>query len=253
MRRAAGAPSRRAGLVLALVVANALTALTALAVVSPAMAVTPVSLAGASWIWYPEGNPAQSAPAETRYLRRSFSVPSGAVSDAQFVVTGDDTVDVWLNGVPLAGSPRVTDSWKQALYVDLASVLRTGANTLAVASRNVAGSAGVIGRVYVATGGGSVDLVTDGGWKAAQTVTEDWTDPGYPDTGWPAAMVIGPYGVAPWLSNVSPPDPSLAAPLAVVAVTTERRRPDRHRRPDPTVRLDADVGQPRADPGAGTR
>src|ERR1039457_6905038 len=29
-------------------------------------------LAGANWIWFPEGNPAVSAPVGTRYFRREF-------------------------------------------------------------------------------------------------------------------------------------------------------------------------------------
>ena len=69
------------------------------------------------------------------------------------VVTGDDTVDVWLNGKPLAGSPRVAGSWRNALYVDLRSALKPGSNTIALASRSKGGHAGVIGRVRVRTAG----------------------------------------------------------------------------------------------------
>src|SRR5215218_2296275 len=62
-----------------------------------ALVSTPVSLGGAHWIWYPEGDPSAGAPAATRYLRRTFTAPAGPYTDAQLVVTGDDTVDVWLN------------------------------------------------------------------------------------------------------------------------------------------------------------
>ncbi|WP_424529597.1 family 78 glycoside hydrolase catalytic domain [Sphaerisporangium viridialbum] len=181
-------------------------------------------LSGAAWIWYPEGSPSQSAPVGTRYLRRGFTVPAGAVTDAQLVVTGDDTVDVWLNGVPLAGSPRRTDSWRQAIYVDLASAVRAGANTIALAARNTtAGPAGVIARLRVTTAGGTVDLVTDGAWKAASTVTPGWIEPGFADGSWPAAAVSGTYGAAPWGTGVAAPDLGAASPLAVAAPTTEHR------------------------------
>src|SRR4051812_33207105 len=98
-----------------------------------AAAEPPVNLAGAHWIWYPEGDPAAGAPAATRYLRRTFTVAAADIPAAQLVVTGDDTIDVWVNGTRLAGSPRAADSWKKALYVDLAGSLRPGSNTVALA------------------------------------------------------------------------------------------------------------------------
>ena len=161
---------RRAG-------ATALVLLAALLVAppAPAAAATPVSLAGAHWVWYPEGNPASSAPAAYRYFRKTFTVAAGAVTEAQLVVTGDDTVDVWLNGKPVAASPRVVDSWHDAVYVDLQSALVSGTNTLAVAARNTTvGPAGLLGKVHVVTAGGTTDLVTDGSWKAFQTVPAGW-------------------------------------------------------------------------------
>ncbi|GAA1891837.1 family 78 glycoside hydrolase catalytic domain [Asanoa iriomotensis] len=185
----------------------------------------PVNLAGPNWIWYPEGNATVSVPAATRYLRRTFTAPSGVVSEAQLVVTGDDSVDVWLNGVPLASSANVVDSWRQALYVDLAGALRPGAaNTLAVAARNTAaGPAGVLGRLRVVTAGGTVELVTDGAWKAANNVGPDWTEPATSDAAWPAAQVAAGYGTGPWGSGVTGPDVAAVSPLAVTAPTTERR------------------------------
>ncbi|MFF3442817.1 family 78 glycoside hydrolase catalytic domain [Streptosporangium sp. NPDC002721] len=194
------------------------------AVAAPARAAAPVGLAGANWIWSPGGDARQSVPAGTRYLRRTFTVPAGAVTEAQLVATGDDTLDVWLNGVPLATSPRAEHSWRRSLYVDLAAAVRSGANTLAVAARNTtAGAAGVIGRLRVVTAGGTVELVTDGAWKAAETVVPGWTEPGFADSSWPAAAVSGAYGITPWNSDVVAPDLAAASPLAVTAPVTERR------------------------------
>src|SRR5689334_10665485 len=90
-----------------------------LTVATPALAAAPVGLDAAHWIWYPEGDPVRSAPAATRYLRRVFTAPAGPYTDARLVVTGDDTVDVWLNDSYLGGSPRVADSWRQARSFDL--------------------------------------------------------------------------------------------------------------------------------------
>jgi alpha-L-rhamnosidase len=196
-------------------------------VVSPAAqarAAAPVSLSGAHWIWYPEGDPHVSAPAAYRYFRKSFSVASGAVSDAQLVVTGDDTVDVWLNGKPLAASPRGTDAWKTALYVDLGAAIAAGTNTLAIAAHNTtAGPAGLVGHVHVVTAAGTTDLSTDGSWKTSQTAPAGWSDPGFNDASWPASTDLGAYGVGPWNADVAAPDTAAASPLTVAAATVEHK------------------------------
>jgi alpha-L-rhamnosidase len=191
---------------------------------APARAATPVGLGSAHWVWYPEGDARTSAPAAFRYFRKTFTVPAGAVSDAQFVVTGDDAVDVWLNGTSLAGSARAADSWRQALYVDLSPALAAGTNTLAVAVHNTTvGPAGLLGAVHVATAGGTVDLTTDGSWKSSQSAPTGWETAGFADSGWPAAADLGLYGIAPWSANVVAPDTSGASPLGATALTAEHR------------------------------
>jgi alpha-L-rhamnosidase len=179
-----------------------------------ALVTTPVTLDSAHWIWYPEGDPVTTAPAATRYLRRDFTAPAGPYTDAQLVVTGDDTTDVWLNGTYLAGSPRATDAWQQAHYVDLAAALRAGTNTLEIAVRNTsAGPAGLLGHLRVATAASTVDLVTDGAWQAANAVPESWV----------AAKDLGGYGIGPWNRSVAAPDPGAASPVTVAGLTTERQ------------------------------
>ena len=193
--------------------ATIVTVLT-LTLATPAVAATPVALDAAHWIWYPEGDPVQSAPAATRYLRRVFTAPAGPYTDAQLVVTGDDTVDVWLNDTYLGGSARVADAWRQARYLDLAAALRAGSNTLRIAVRNTsAGPAGLLGHVRIASAAGTVDLVTDGSWQAANAVPEPWV----------GARDLGAYGTGPWARNVAAPDLAAASPVTVSGLTTERR------------------------------
>ncbi|BCJ46988.1 rhamnosidase [Actinoplanes ianthinogenes] len=179
----------------------------------------PVGLTGAHWIWYPEGDPVTSAPVATRYLRRTFTLAAGDVAGAQLVVTGDDTVDVWANGTRLAGSPRVGDSWRQAIDVDLAGSLHAGSNTIAIAARNSGGPAGVLGRLHA----GTVDLITDGSWRAAAGVPETWSDPAFSDAAWTTAKDLGAYGAGPWGSNVALPDPAAASPVSVTDLTVNRQ------------------------------
>ncbi|MFD9435766.1 family 78 glycoside hydrolase catalytic domain [Streptomyces sp. NPDC060002] len=182
----------------------------------------PVGLTPAHWIWYPEGDPGTEAPTGHRYFRTTFTVAKGEVTDAQLVVTGDDTVDVWLNGKPLAGSPRAARSWRNALYVDLRSAVTTGANTIALASRNQGGGAGVIGRLRVLTTGGTTEVVTDGRWAAGKAVSAGWEQPGSSVEGWPTARDLGAYGTAPWYNQVGAPDLTAPSPLTVATCTVER-------------------------------
>ncbi|MBP2479368.1 alpha-L-rhamnosidase [Crossiella equi] len=195
-----------------------------LAVLSPpaASAAPPVGLAGAHWIWFPEGDPRVSAPAEHRYFRAEFTVPPGTVAEAALTVTADDTVDVWLNGLPLAASPREERGWRQALAVDLRSAVVPGRNTLAVAARNTGGPAGLLGRLRVVTAGGTAELATGAGWRVSRTAPEHWTQPGF-TADWAAAADLGAYGSGPWREDVAAPDPAAASPLRVTGGTVEHR------------------------------
>src|SRR4051794_2512447 len=193
------------------------------AAVPPAGAAPPVDLAGAHWIWYPEGNPRAAAPAGTRYFRTTFTVPAGSVSDARFVVTGDDAADVWLNGTPLASSARTAQAWRTALPVDLRPALTTGVNTLAVAVRNDGGPAGLLGRLHVTTAAGTTDLATGAAWKSAATAPEGWEQRGFADETWAAAADLGAYGTAPWGRSVPAPTPAAPSPLSVASATVGNR------------------------------
>ncbi|WP_052441579.1 family 78 glycoside hydrolase catalytic domain [Streptacidiphilus anmyonensis] len=183
----------------------------------------PVDLSGAHWVWFPEGSPQVSAPAGFRYFRRTFTAAAGGVGDAQLVVTGDDTVDVWLNGQHLAASARVADSWKNALYVDLRPALAAGSNTVAIAVSNTGGPAGLLGHLHITTSGSTTDLLTDGSWRTAQTVPAGWEQPSFDDSGWSAAADLGAYGVSPWYTGVATPDLTAASPLAASGLTVEHQ------------------------------
>jgi alpha-L-rhamnosidase len=198
---------RRLSLLATVVLCSVLVAAPARATVT-----TPVDLTNAHWIWYPEGDPTVEAPVATRYLRRTFTAPAGPYTDAQLVVTGDDTVDVWLNGTWLTGSPRGTDAWRTAIYVDLAGSLTAGANTLLIAARNNGGPAGVVGKVRI----NDQEFVTDGQWQAGQAVDEKLAGT------FVGARDLGTYGIGPWRTVVRP-NPATASPVTVAGLTTERR------------------------------
>ncbi|MFC9081814.1 family 78 glycoside hydrolase catalytic domain [Streptomyces sp. NPDC057062] len=164
----------------------------------------------ANWIWYPEGNPADSAPAGTRYLRRSFDLPDKAqISWAEMQLTADDRFTLYVNGTEVARSPLVADSWRTASIIDIGPYLHTGTNVLAVEATNTnQGPAGVLGSLHLQGAGSPTDLVTDSGWKASDSAHEGWEQPGYGDAAWPNALEAAGYGAGPWGRSVSaPPSP----------------------------------------------
>ncbi|MDQ7806419.1 family 78 glycoside hydrolase catalytic domain [Amycolatopsis sp. A133] len=157
-------------------------------------------LAGASWIWYPEGDPLGGVPPSTRFFRKTVGLATAPAS-ATLVVTGDDTATVWVNGTRVSDSPRAADSWKTAAVAEVGSLLTAGANTLAISTENTTQSpAGTIAKLTVQ---GGPTVVTDGTWKAGQSGPDGWQQRAFDDSSWPAARALTAYGTGPWGANVS--------------------------------------------------
>ncbi|MDN5852430.1 MAG: glycoside hydrolase family 78 protein [Actinomycetia bacterium] len=172
------------------------------------------SFEGANWIWYREGNPADSAPTGTRYFRRAFDLPADEeVRTATLQLTADDAFTVYVNGEEIASSPSVQDSWRTATVTEIASDLRPGRNVIAIEAVNrMPGPAGVIAKLEVEGSGAPVVLVTDDEWVTAQSAADGWYQPEFDDSTWARAMEAAPYGAGPWGSSVSapvPPEPLL--------------------------------------------
>lgn len=167
---------------------------------------------GANWIWFPEGNPAESAPVATRYFRRVFELPvNQAVSAATIEITVDDQFDLFING-QAAGTG---DGWGTPKKIAVGDFLKPGKNLLAVEARNVGNNpnpAGVIAKLRIEFKQGSpFTLTTDGGWKSATNVGEGWnTSVTFDDAAWLPTRVIGEYGSQSW-GIVSSQDRRLAA------------------------------------------
>ncbi|NUR91935.1 MAG: family 78 glycoside hydrolase catalytic domain, partial [Nonomuraea sp.] len=166
----------------------------------------PPSLEGANWIWYPEGDPATSAPAGTRYFRTEFDVPA-VPQGARLVMTADDGFTAWVNGAEAGGrepDPN-QENWRRPITVEVP--LRQGRNVIAVAATNGRVSpAGLLGRIEGVT-------VTDGAWKATDAEpTGDWKAAGFDDSAWQQAKVLAAWGSGPW-GRVTAERPTLPEPL----------------------------------------
>ncbi|WP_405392806.1 glycoside hydrolase family 78 protein [Streptomyces sp. NBC_01102] len=168
---------------------------------APAALTGTPALDDASWIWFPEGDPAASAPAATRWFRGRVDIPAG-VTRARLVMTADDGFTARVNGVEVAHTEAdgPAQNWQRPVLTDVTAHLSPGVQVISVSATNaVAGPAGLLGALELTTAGGVVTLVTDAGWRSTdREPTGDWHSGTYDDTAWSAARVLAPWGSGPW-------------------------------------------------------
>lgn len=171
---------------------------------------------GASWMWFPEdGDPTQAAPPGDRLFRTTFD--GAGVTDAELLITVDDSFTAYLNGEPVAESIVDPEAWRHPRLVTLQ--LQPGENVLAVAARNTAhadGShspAGVLARLRLTLQNGTTRLIEGGeAWRTAAQAPAGWMEPGFDDAAWLPARRTAAAGDAPW-GQLAPPALEQPAPL----------------------------------------
>lgn len=156
----------------------------------------------ADWIWFPEGQPATSAPPGTRWFRKSFTVPPGpGVTQAIATMAADNMFTLYVNG-QIALSEEDPNYWQRYGQADVAAFLLPGTNVLAVAVINSGTSpspAGLIGSLDLTFSNGLTNsLETDGTWLAANQLLSGWNQTNSASGPWSDAMVLGTYGMPPW-------------------------------------------------------
>ncbi len=157
------------------------------------------SFAGANWMWFPEGNPAESAPVCERYFRRVFELPANAaVSAATIEITADDQFDLYVNGQAAGKGTHWTEPGTFAVGV----LLKPGKNILAVAARNVGNNpnpAGVLAKLKVEFKFGTpLTFITGEGWRSATNFETGWTALAFDDAAWTNVKLLGEYGTQSW-------------------------------------------------------
>ncbi len=162
-------------------------------------------LESARWIWFPEGNPANSAPKGDRFFARWLDLPSdAALKSALLCMTVDDQFTVYVNGQEAGKSSGQTDAWKELKKFDVKDRLKPGRNLLAVKAFNNANAAGFIARLEVQLETGApVAVTTDKSWKAYSAAPDNWPQAGMAETGAQAAREVAKLGEGPWRDTLS--------------------------------------------------
>lgn len=164
-----------------------------------------LSLDGSQWIWFPEGKPAQDAPAGKRFFRRAFVLPEGkTIKSAQLRISADDQFSAKLNGEVVGAANAGSDTWKTGKqFTDIGRLLKTGTNVLAIVAENMPSSganpAGMIARLEIQFADGeTLKLISDSDWRSAKSETLGWDKKDFNDSSWDKALVVGKHGDGPW-------------------------------------------------------
>ncbi len=172
-------------------------------------------LDGAKWLWH-AGDKGADKPQGHRLFVTTLQLPVGAkVEKSELIATADDFFRFTINGQLVINGQPGTGGWDHPKSADVTAQLKPGAeNTIRVEVQNGAkGPAGLIAKLNIAMAGGkTMTLVTDGTWKTTDNPGANWHDRPLGTRDWPAAEVLGDYGMAPWgklkLAHLILPPPS---------------------------------------------
>jgi alpha-L-rhamnosidase len=168
----------------------------------------------ADWLWNTANAASSTASAGTIYLRKDFTVTDpSTISSAILRINGDDGETAFVNGTQVTTSGTASDDWQTSEVANVASLLVAGNNVIAVEGLNPSQSAsGIIAALQLnstQSGTPPTTIVTDGSWLALPGVPasppDGWNTASFDDSSWPAANVLGPYGVGPWDTNILTP------------------------------------------------
>jgi hypothetical protein len=163
-----------------------------------------IDFSGSQWIWFPEGEPATSAPVAKRYFRKRFELPADLerATNAELLVSADDRFVADVNG-QRAGEHA---GWQSEQRFDVTGLLKPGANVIAIEAENLptpvsANPAGLIAKLQIQFAGKRTEITSDKSWKASQELVgadERWTTAEFDDSNWTPVKELGVYGGPPW-------------------------------------------------------
>jgi alpha-L-rhamnosidase len=186
----------------------------------------------ADWIRRPV-NPFLEGPDQYTYARKELRLGASPIVRASAYVSADQQYELWVNGAQAGRGEAYC--YPDAQYyetLDITKLLHPGTtNALALlyywdgATKNhPAGAPGVIMQISIEYANGTHQLVvTDGSWRVhraawlpstqrdlegdvidytenidGRLLPQGWEMPGFDDSGWARATVVGPAGTEPW-------------------------------------------------------
>ena len=148
----------------------------------------------ASWIWYPE-DPTTEGAGQTRYFRRSLAL-TAAPRSATLRLRADDGMRFYVNGT---NAPAPNENGPGGAVFDLTTLLQPGPNVLAFEVTNAGGPGGLIVRGVIRGGDGAEsEVLSDTKFRVAREAVDGWIAPGFDDSSWPFAKVVGSAYAPPW-------------------------------------------------------
>ncbi len=165
-----------------------------------------------NWIWYPEGDPATSAPAALRYFRKTFELPADAIVEkAVCYATADNSFKVFINGSEAGHG----SDFHTATEIDVTKFVKPGANVLAILAENQGNSpnpAGLLASISIRLSSGeTVEFAADESWKTSASEQSGWNAPAFDDSSWNSAKVLGANGMDPWGKVTAQQEPVMPA------------------------------------------
>ncbi|KAF8182033.1 lectin [Pholiota molesta] len=161
------------------------------------------NLKAANWIWTNEVS-GGIAPVGLRSFRKTVTLPAGQFADTITIdIVVDDGYSLYINGLFVGSAENYMVAQRYQV-----NFIPSNTVTIAVVARNVGGPAGLLASGVI-TGctcgcGSDASVITDSSWKFSTTVPAGFIAPGYNDAAWPAAVVEGAYGMAPWGQIATP-------------------------------------------------
>ncbi len=155
-----------------------------------------LNLDGCDWIWANGSKPGDQQPGKV-YFRKTVELPaSQPIERAIFLLTADDTFQLFINGHPAGKGSR-----RGVASEDVVSMLKPGANLIAVEASNHGDNpnpAGLVGRLIVFYDKTEPLVIPiDASWQASREANSNWNSPSFSSTDWPSATVVAHFGELP--------------------------------------------------------
>ncbi|WP_027078790.1 DUF1549 domain-containing protein [Maribacter antarcticus] len=149
-------------------------------------------------IWHPEIKFDRSVLPEPgkRYFRKTITLPTTAIQDANLLISVDHSYVLYLNGTKvLEGS-----NWEKVGKLNATKFLKPGENLIAIAGTNegsIANPAGLLFSMKVAYDNGAISQIdSDTSWKSTADIPDsNWASKDYKDTEW---NTVRNYGTSNW-------------------------------------------------------